>query len=324
MNTQIMADRLQGFIAWYSLYKSPKPSTLEATKRRAARLYTLLNSAPLTLAFCVSFLAQFKSQDYKSSTLKAYVKSMRAVVEYESSLDLCEDFRDKLPKFREIAPAIDILSIDEVKQILQTPGKYQLALELLARTGRRISEVTDLKVKDFDNSKCAILLENPKSNLPKWLPIPPDIAIQLHKIAQDSTNSYFFTMKSKDQPIPEQLIARELKRRAVLVGITKRVYPHLLRHSFATHMLQAGVPLLLVAELLDHHDIKMTQRYTHLLLDDLQQALTAHNLNRQYITRQNIVTVCQKAYNALQGHLPDTVASSFYKTNNSAVIKIHW
>jgi integrase/recombinase XerD len=87
---------------------------------------------------------------------------------------------------------------------------------------------------------------------------------------RNDTNPYLFVHKSKN--LKREGILLIIKRISQKSGLSKNIYTHLLRHSFATHLLQGGADLRTIQELLGHSDIRTTNRYTHLTKDHLQSA----------------------------------------------------
>lgn len=313
---------LSGFTDWLKLYRSLKPSTLKGHKFRGKNLLDGLGENSLTLNFCVSYLFEVKNKGVTNSYLKCVSKTINLLVQYGVWLGICADFRSKLPKFRDEPTDIQVLNVEDIDKILKCEGKYQEIIELLARTGRRINEATSLKVKHCDFSRNAILLENPKNGRPTWVPVPEDLMARICKLCITPSESYVFR-NSKGGYVADQVVNRELKRRALKCGITQHIHAHLLRHSFATHLLEGDkVGMDKVSLLLTHSDIRTTMRYNHVLIDALKSAMNAHQLNKGNMCRKDVSDGVKKAFNVLQTHLPDWVSTSISESSEEITISV--
>ena len=170
----------------------------------------------------------------------------------------------------------DTLSYIDIEKIFNAcNGKQPLeirnraVLEMLYATGARVSEVSDLKLTDLNldagyircfgkgsKERIVPIGEMARDCLTKYL---NEVRPALVKPASQST--VFFSRRGKR--LTRDMIWRILKRYAGLAGIRGRIHPHLLRHSFATHLLEHGANIRYVQEMLGHTDISTTQIYTH-------------------------------------------------------------
>ena len=142
-------------------------------------------------------------------------------------------------------------------------------LEVLYGSGLRVSELTNLKIKDIHiNAKYLVILG--KGNKERIVPMGDLEATALRKYIEKSrpllsvkgiTNICFLNYQGK--AISRQSVFKIIKDLALKNGITKEISPHTIRHSFATHLLQNGVDLRVVQEMLGHEDISTTEIYTH-------------------------------------------------------------
>ena len=181
------------------------------------------------------------------------------------------------------------LTEDEINKLLDIPlnNEYdyrnKAMLELLYATGLRISELINLKVNDVDFDECIVRVFG-KGKKERIVPIA-DVALKylfiyLNKyraiILGSSLSDYMFISNSKKN-ISRQAFFKILKKEANRSGIEKIVSPHVLRHSFATHLLSHGANLRVIQELLGHESINTTQIYTHVLPEKLTAVVAEHH-----------------------------------------------
>ena len=182
-----------------------------------------------------------------------------------------------LPKF---------LSVQEVDELLEQPNlgtlegyRDKTMLETLYATGMRVSELVSVPVENVD-LKMQYLIVMGKGSKERMLPLGRTalkylerylnvVRPQLLHNKPDSCKELFVT--SWGGPLTRQRVNELLEGYAKSAGISKRVTPHMLRHSFATHLLNNGTDLRVVQELLGHADISTTQIYTHLDMARLRE-----------------------------------------------------
>jgi len=158
-----------------------------------------------------------------------------------------------------------ILSKGEVERILSAPRrpKTRAILMTLYATGLRRSEVAHLRVSDIDSARMTIFVQGKgkKDRVVMLSPILLDTLRQYWRLAKPKY--WLFPGRTPDQPISENDVFAVFHNAVRRAGITKHVSPHSLRHSFATHLLEAGVDLRTIQLLSGHRSLKTTARYLH-------------------------------------------------------------
>ncbi len=187
-----------------------------------------------------------------------------------------------LPKLSMRLP--DVLSVDEVSRLLAAPDTSRSAgsrdaamLELLYAAGLRVSELVNLKLQDV-NLEAGFVRVLGKGSRERVVPIGMHAKNKINSYIENSRKQilkrqlspYLFVSRGT-RPITRQGFWKLLRRYATRVGLTKKVTPHSLRHSFATHLLERGADLRAVQVMLGHVDISTTQIYTHVARDHLKK-----------------------------------------------------
>ncbi len=180
------------------------------------------------------------------------------------------------------------LTEEEIDKLLNinliTPYDYRnkAMFELLYATGLRISELCNLKLTDVDIENCFVRVFG-KGKKERIVPVT-DLALKYlsiyireyrNVILKDKVSEYLFISNSLTN-ISRQGFFKILKKECKRTGITKNVSPHVLRHSFATHLLKHGADLRIIQELLGHEDISTTQIYAHLVNEKLKKDYQCH------------------------------------------------
>jgi site-specific recombinase XerD len=167
------------------------------------------------------------------------------------------------PKRNKTLP--DILSVEEIKRMIEFTIniKHRFVIKLLYGTGLRVSEIINLKKEDIRFEEDLIKINLAKGKKDRFVKIPNSMKEDLKSYVNLSKEEYLFE-SNRGGKLTKKTIAKIVQNAAKKAGIKKRVYPHLLRHSFATHLLEQGTDLRIIQKLLGHSDIKTTQRYTQI------------------------------------------------------------
>jgi integrase/recombinase XerD len=167
------------------------------------------------------------------------------------------------PKRNKTLP--NILTIDEIRKLIKVikNPKHRLVIKLLYGTGIRVSEIIKIEKKDIDFSENLIKIRLAKGGKDRFVKLPDSLVQELKSYMNINEGNYLFE-SNKGGKLTKKTIGKIVQISAKRAGIEKRVYPHLLRHSFATHLLESGTDLRVIQKLLGHSDIKTTQIYTQI------------------------------------------------------------
>ena len=245
----------------------------------------------------------------KNNSLNTYVFTFRYIQDCYKDRGIDNNFFEGFKSFEKEKPLITILTPDEIEAIINAPlvfGRYRkfsaehttfflnrvhTALTMfLAYTGCRYEEAAGLRLKylDLPSGKATFIETKNKEYRFAYIPLP--LAALLQELCNGKgLEDYVFVSLSGDKIRPQEY-EMYLKRKAKIAGVTKRVHPHLFRHSFATQLLVAGVDVSMVASILGHKDIQTTyQNYVHLADSTLRKAAFRHPLLRKSVLPFEII-----------------------------------
>jgi site-specific recombinase XerD len=165
-----------------------------------------------------------------------------------------------------------ILSQEEVAQLIDAAPTafYRTVLMTLYATGVRNAELTRLKISDVDSQRMVLHVQGGKGRQDRDVMLSPILLEELRahwRRLRKRSSVWLFPgnrWHSGDQPMDTKTPRHACQYAARQAGIKKKVYPHVLRHCFATHLLEAGADLHTIQILLGHHDLKETAIYLHL------------------------------------------------------------
>jgi len=168
--------------------------------------------------------------------------------------------KQKLPK---------VLSKQEILKMIErtTNIKHKCIIGLLYSAGLRRSELLHLEITDIDSQRMLIYIRNAKNNKDRYSLLSENILNDLRKYYLDWKPRKYLFEGLQGRPYSAESVSKIVQRARVKAGITKRVTPHMLRHSFATHLLENGTDLRYIQSLLGHSSSKTTEIYTQVALN---------------------------------------------------------
>ncbi len=231
----------------------------------------------------LDYLKYLDNNNYEISSIARKITSIKSFHKYLSETNNIEDVSLKIniPKFYRKLP--NILTIEEVDNLLdinlKSPFDYRnkAMLELMYSSGLRVSELINLKLSDIDLDNNYVRCFG-KGNKERIVPIG-EVAIEYLKIYineyRDSMKKGYYTenifLNNHGKNITRQGFFLIIKQIAKEKDINKNITPHMLRHSFATHLLNNGADLRTIQEMLGHANLSTTQVYTNVSTDILKE-----------------------------------------------------
>lgn len=287
--TQIYQSSLQSFLDYISFEKRYSQHTITSYQNDLAQFFAFLVSqfeAPalekITAAMVRSWLAELKGDKLEAKSINRKASSLKSFFKYQMKIGVLQatpmttisalKVSKRLPEFVQ-ENHLDTL-FNHVEFTDDWDGKTKrLVLQLFYATGMRLSELIELKTSYLDQSQSQIKVLG-KGNKERIIPIAKalmdelasyenDKPIRLPEVANLFTNN-------KGKPLQTRLVYQFVKDNLGLVTTIKKKSPHVLRHSFATHLMNNGADLNAVKELLGHSSLAATQVYTHNTIDKLK------------------------------------------------------
>jgi integrase/recombinase XerD len=274
---------LEQFTEALLLEKGSSPRTIEAYQRDVGRLVDYLTSkgvrapANATTALIRSHLYHLKDLGLAPSSLRRAISAFHTYFAFLMAEGVTKaDPSERLDAPRRGRELPDVMTVDEVQRLLATPSlddplalRDRAMLELAYSAGLRVSEWIGIAVQDLqlDEGLIRVFGKGAKERL---VPIGRSalgaVALYLRELRprlERGKGEGRVFLNARGLPLSRMGAWKILRKHVEAAGIRKRITPHTLRHSFATHLLEGGADLRAVQEMLGHADISTTQIYTH-------------------------------------------------------------
>lgn len=302
------AVRIEAFLEMMSAERGAAANTLASYERdlEDARSFLMERSVRMTDAQpddLRAYLAHLARQGFKASSQARRLSALRQFYKFLYAEGMrADDPTGILDAPRKERSLPKTLSTDDVTRLIglaeqeaAAPGETRLQrlrmyalVELLYATGMRVSELVSLPATVLAQSGRFLVIKG-KGSKERLVPLSRSAmaALQAYGTAlaadreakgDEKETAFLFPSTGKEGHLPRQVFARDLKALASRAGIrAATLSPHVIRHAFASHLLQNGADLRAVQELLGHSDISTTQIYTHVLEERLHQLVQEHH-----------------------------------------------
>lgn len=298
MNSKLESS-MENYLNYLQFERKLSFNSLESYRYNLQAFYEFLKKTKRKVNDCKrKEIEEFLTlSNHKSPTTRShYLTCLRSFYQFlleEGTYHIRENPCDLIPLPNIPKKIPQYLTIEEVDKLLNiplhTPYDYRnkAMLELLYATGMRVSELIHLKIQDidFDEDFVHILGKGDKERI---VPMNETSKRYLYlyiteyrpQLLKMKACEYLFVNNLK-RGISRQGFFKIMKSLCIQCGIEKEIHPHLLRHSFATHLLNNGANLRIVQELLGHSDISTTQIYTHISDEKKRKDYEYHPRNKK-------------------------------------------
>lgn len=215
---------------------------------------------------------------------------------YEQVLGRAKFFWD-IPRPKKQAILPKVISKERIADLINSIEnvKHRTIIMLAYACGLRVSEVVSLKVKDIDGQRKTIFIRKAKGKKDRVASLSPHMLVMLRAYyKQYRPRHYLFEGVTEDEHLSARSIQMVLQKAKRKAGIRQEGSMHMLRHSFATHLLDKGIDVVFIQKLLGHNNIKTTLRYLHVTNKDLVQIISPLEDIEGLLKKEEVVFTKQK------------------------------
>ncbi len=286
-----MNQLIDSFLTYLTAVKGLSKNTLESYGRDILKLAVFLEGKDIThidqvgYKHILDFLTYLKEQGLNTRSTSRTLISVRQFFKFlltEKFIESDPTFLIRTPKIKMGLP--ETLSLEDVEKLLSSPDESspegirdKSMLEVLYATGIRVSELVELGLNDV-NFELGYIIAYGKGSKQRIVPIGEKAKIKLReyldtsrpRLLKSRTSPHLFVTRL-GRKMTRQGFWKIIKAYSRKSGLTKKISPHTLRHSFATHLLERGADLRAIQVMLGHSDISTTQIYTHIERERLKE-----------------------------------------------------
>ena len=288
-----MKENIDKFIRYLEVENNASKHTLRAYRRdlESFREYREGTPRDIEMIDIRGFVAQQIKDGLSKTTAARRLASVRSFLNYlcregyiksnPAKLVTTPKTEKRLPKFLSVDDAFSLM--EQPDGIGFLPARDRAILELLYSCGIRVSEIAELDIEDI-NTKEGLVKVRGKGKKERLLPLGSKAADAIRtytgeKMLLKKKNRAMFLNK-RGTRLSDRSIRRIVVKYSRMIGVSEQIGPHTLRHTFASHLLQAGADLRVIQELLGHSSLSTTQKYTHIDITHLMDVYDkAHPLS---------------------------------------------
>ena len=284
-----MKKHLDDFLIEFKLQSTQSDHSHDAYKRDISQFLNYLELAQIDLSqvdknVIYSFLNDLQQENKLSErSLNRKCSANRRFFDYllQNKMVVYNPFK-QIKHFKEPKTLPDFMTFEDVKQFLNSIDestalgvRNRVLFELMYACGLRLSEILGLTISDVDFRERTLLIRG-KGSKERLVPFYESIGSQLKNYIEQYRNSFddnlqiIFT-NQRGKPLTSRGVQYVCQQIALKANMRMHIHPHMLRHSFATHLLDNGADLRLVQDLLGHENLSTTQIYTHVSIDRLKR-----------------------------------------------------
>lgn len=231
-----------------------------------------------------NYIVLLSENKIQTRSIRRKISALRSFFKYLIKQNICKNnpctglvlpkIKKTVPKFIDAEPLVEYLQKDELFTSDFESIRNHLIIDILYQTGIRRSELVNLKLADIDwyNLNLKVLGKRKKERI---IPFSLNLKTMLEKyvalLKEKNSESEYLLADKKGKPLSSFQLYYIVKKELSKISTQNNRYPHILRHSFATHLLNNGADINAVKELLGHSNLKATEIYTHSNIEQLKK-----------------------------------------------------
>ena len=265
---------VQDFCNYLQFNKGLSDNTIKAYKSDILKFLQFLEGDEISNESLQQYVTLLSNKNQSENSKVRKISSINQYVQWSNSVNLSKQINIEkislktgsyLPETLAVSDIIKMIDSYDFDNFLNARNKA--IIDFMYSTACRVSELTDVKISDIDFDDNFVKLQG-KGSKQRIVPIGSELNETLQSYLKirkefEKNESYLFISKNKKK-LDRSAVFRLIKKTALIVGINSSVHPHTLRHSAATHMLEAGCDLRTLQEFLGHTSVSTTKIYTKL------------------------------------------------------------
>lgn len=299
-------DQLNTYLEFCEYRKELDKKTIKAYKIDLNQFFSFLNAQQAEKEKIEAYITELHKK-YKQKTVKRKIASLKAFFNYleEEELILENPFRKIKTKFKEEVVLPRIIPKKEIEQLLSYMYSQHVndrekklwlrdvaVIEVCFATGARVYEISNIRADSIDLNTGLIRFMG-KGKKERYIQIGEEDILKLlreyfkNNRKEIESSGYFFVNR-RGQRFTEQSIRLMLKKYTRQAGIKRNITPHMFRHSFATYLIEEGVDVSCVQQILGHSSIKTTQIYIHVAAQKQAEILKKYHPRKQMMVSHRV------------------------------------
>lgn len=284
--TKEMEEMLSDYIMVLGIEKGLSTNTLSAYRKDIEQFLEWLTKHDMRLEemdqLCIREYKQNLGMHLKSASISRKLTAIKGFVEYITDQGVLKTQLSIVDHVKKEEKLPSVLSVEDMERLLNAVPRNTLQglrdyaiLELMYATGLRVSELIELTMQEYYVEEQFVRVIG-KGNKERLIPFGSkakkavSVYLEARMKAGVKPSKYLFLSNRQDK-MTRQAVWKLIKKYALLANIPYEVTPHTIRHTFATHLLNNGVDLRAIQEMLGHSDISTTQIYVHLAFKDIEK-----------------------------------------------------
>lgn len=253
--------------------RNMSPLTQKAYVRAVKNFSLYFRRSPDKLTFeeVRDYQLHLVSRGLEATTINQIMCALRFL--YGTTLGR-KDASEEIKLARQSDPLPVVLSRDEVARFLKAVPelRWRTALVTIYSAGLRVSEAVALTIKDIDSARMVIHIREGKGSKDRYVMLSERLLVILRDYwKRERPPHWLFPGPDQSRPVTTRSVQRACRKAADVAGLDKTVTVHTLRHSFATHLLEQGVDIRIIQDLLGHRHINSTTRYARVALNTIRK-----------------------------------------------------
>jgi len=277
---------IENFLEYLKVNKKYSNNTINSYKDDVIEFYNIIDKDIININEdkVRIYLSYLYDKKLNRNTVSRKLSSIRNFYNYLYNMEIVNNnYFKEIHNPKKVQGLPQFLKEEEIDKLFEVPDtktplgqRNLLIIEMLYATGVRVSELVNIKIKDIDKYNESIKINGKGSKerivfYGSFCKHSLDVYLKDGRNKLDKKNNEYLFLNKNGNKLSDRMIRNILNDLIIKAGVNKHVFPHMIRHTFATDMLNSGADLITVKELLGHENIDTTSIYTHITDEQIKK-----------------------------------------------------